>query len=702
MQKSVIFSLILILSNAICLAQSVGIGTTTPDGSSLLELKSSSKGFLPPRMTAAEKMLVQNPKQGLLIYQTDAPAGLYVYNGTAWTSVAGSSSVIGGWSLTGNPGTNPATSFIGTTDNQPLKFRVNNIGAGEINHLTGNVAFGAYSLPANTMSYENTALGTNSLNKNTSGSNNLAAGAGTLFNNTTGNDNVALGFTAMVSNQIGHRNVAAGMQALYSNISGSANIVVGNNASFKSIDAGNIVAIGDSSLFHNLMSYNVGIGSKALFSNTTGVSNTAIGSQTLSNNNTGSQNTAVGRIALFSNQTGIQNTALGFSAARYNQGGNGNTALGFQSLLFNENNNNNTAIGHIALASNTADNNTGIGKSALNDNSFGTANTAVGVDALATNTTGNYNTAIGYRANTWGTGFTNATAIGANAQAGCSDCVVLGSITGYNGGTANSKVGIGITSPQKTLHINPNGAGGMMIGNNMNSGGYTILDMGISQASGGYSYIQSTGSSGSSNGGLALNRNGGFVSVGTPTPLAALHVKQYADANFAIDAGLRLERHDNTSHWDIAVDYGSNLSFSFNGIEKLWIDEQDGDITTVSDRRMKKDIRPIETVLPSIMKLQAKSYRYKDNEVGSRLSYGFIAQEVEKIFPDVVSTKGPDNFKAIGYQKINIMAIKAIQEQQLIIEGQQKEVDELKQQNRVMMESIQKLQKAIEEMKYAK
>lgn len=70
----------------------VGIGTTTVDASAILELNSTARGFLPPRMTQAQRDAIASPSTGLTIYQTNNTPGLYVYNGTIWAPVAGAGS----------------------------------------------------------------------------------------------------------------------------------------------------------------------------------------------------------------------------------------------------------------------------------------------------------------------------------------------------------------------------------------------------------------------------------------------------------------------------------------------------------------------------------------------------------------------------------------------------------------------------------
>lgn len=80
------FIVILILFASASTFAQTGIGTTTPDASAQLEVSSTSKGFLPPRMALTERDAIAAPVEGLIIWCTDCTTEgeLQVYNGTAW------------------------------------------------------------------------------------------------------------------------------------------------------------------------------------------------------------------------------------------------------------------------------------------------------------------------------------------------------------------------------------------------------------------------------------------------------------------------------------------------------------------------------------------------------------------------------------------------------------------------------------------
>tara|TARA_B110000285_G_scaffold66113_1_gene76005 strand:- start:140 stop:871 length:732 start_codon:yes stop_codon:yes gene_type:complete len=70
----------------------IGIGTTSPDASSALDLTSINSGLLIPRMIESERDAIQDPATGLMVYQTNNTPGFYFYDGSAWSALGGSSS----------------------------------------------------------------------------------------------------------------------------------------------------------------------------------------------------------------------------------------------------------------------------------------------------------------------------------------------------------------------------------------------------------------------------------------------------------------------------------------------------------------------------------------------------------------------------------------------------------------------------------
>jgi hypothetical protein len=142
------------------------------------------------------------------------------------------------WLLKGNAGVSPDSNFIGTTDLQPLLFRVNNYPAGFLDPRTHNTAFGYFSLYTNPGGNPptqpgqvtgNTAFGAGTLRYTTSGGWNTAMGYSALTSNTSGNSNTAIGMRALVANNTGGGNTALGALALIYNTTGTGNTAIGSN-----------------------------------------------------------------------------------------------------------------------------------------------------------------------------------------------------------------------------------------------------------------------------------------------------------------------------------------------------------------------------------------------------------------------------------------------------------------------------------------
>jgi len=235
----------------------VGIGTTNPNTSSILDISSTNSGLLIPRIplvSTTDVTTIPTPAVSLLVYNSGfAPNGYYYWNGTIWVHLTQPTNA---WSLTGNSGTASATNFLGTTDDVDLVFRRNNIRSGFI----GN--------PNTSGGNKNTSFGANSLNAAGTGIRNTAFGSNVMPANTTGQLNVSVGDQSMFLNQGGNANTVIGVGALYSNTSGNNNVAIGRNA-LTSANANNNTALGFGTLRQNASgNYNVAIGNQAGYNET--------------------------------------------------------------------------------------------------------------------------------------------------------------------------------------------------------------------------------------------------------------------------------------------------------------------------------------------------------------------------------------------------------------------------------------------------
>lgn len=431
------FILVLLCSSHILSAQSVGVNTSSPNSNAALDVVSTNKGVLIPRVSLSSSTSASPLGAfvaGMMVYNTatagDVTPGFYLCNGTKWEKAGG------GWNLTGNSGTNPTTNFIGTTDNQDMVFKINNTRAGLLSNTSANTSFGINALNVANTGGGNNAFGGGTLFKNTSGAANIGMGVQALFENTVGDVNIGIGYQALGNNKAGNGGIAIGSQAMY-NINNSStpfentNIAIGNsallgsNAPINNTGLHNIV-MGNQSLKNNTSgNYNNTLGNEALFNNTSGSSNIGIGYRTLYYNTNKSELIAIGDSALHNNGVGatfvlhsINNTAIGTKALKENTTGYYNTAIGHHSLMKNTIGLYNTAVGNAALKDNvTGYDNTAFGAESLTKNlSYG--NSSFGVQSLPLLTSGYNNTAIGVRA-----GLSNITGSGN---------IFIGSEAGYH------------------------------------------------------------------------------------------------------------------------------------------------------------------------------------------------------------------------------------------------------------------------------
>jgi len=129
----------------------VGVGTASPDPSSVLDVTSANGGMLVPRISLtgiSDVTTITAPATSLLVYNTGfAPNGYYYWSGLQWIQLTTGTN---NWSLLGNLGTSAGTSFIGTTDAQDIRFKTNSTDRWNISH-TNNGQLQSWGLGTNAL-----------------------------------------------------------------------------------------------------------------------------------------------------------------------------------------------------------------------------------------------------------------------------------------------------------------------------------------------------------------------------------------------------------------------------------------------------------------------------------------------------------------------------------------------------------------------
>jgi hypothetical protein len=369
-------------------------------------------------------------------------------------------------------------------------------------------------------------------------------------------------------------------------------------------------------------------------------------------------NTAEGTGALSSLTTGTDNTALGFNALFSNTDGSFNTVTGSGALQSNTTGSFNTANGVEALFSNTTGfNNTANGSDALFSNTTGGDNTADGHDALYNNTTGFLNTANGSNAlysNT--TGFSN-TATGGHAL-----------INNTTGG-----------------HNTANGVNALL--NNKNGN--------FNTAEGFFALAHSTGSNNialGSSAGINLTTGNHNIDIGNGG--VAGESKRIRIGTVGIQKGTF-----------IAGIHGQTIA---QGIGVVI--DADGHLGTVtSSKRFKDEIKPMDKASEAILALKPVTFRYKHElDSDGTPQFGLIAEQVEKVNPDLIARDEEGKAYTVRYEAVNAMLLneflkehRNVEEQTRKNQDQEATISQMKKQIEVLTTDLQKVSEQVEGCKSA-
>lgn len=384
---------------AITTVGQVGFGIASPSPSAIIEMSSVNKGFLIPRIPLSNltgSSQISSPKNSMLIFNplnsgTIVPGYYYYKNATnTWINII---DVVSTWNVYGNPVVNN-THYIGTSDDQDLIFKRNNIQAGLLNVSKTNTAFGVGAITSPALS----------------GTMNTSIGYLSLFNNTTGQINIANGYQSLFRNTIGANNIGIGNQTLYNSTSGSSNIALGYQSLYANINADQNIALGFFALYNNRGALNIAIGTQSLYYNVQGVNNVSAGFQSLLNNTNGNNNVGIGVNSLFGNISGFNNVGMGTRTLNINTTGQLNTVLGYGAFSKQVAGNQNVSLGAYSSDS--------------------TINTI------------NHSIAVGFR-----------TAIIIDNQLNIGNMLFGIALNGTINGPTGS-IGIGTISPKSNLHIN--------------------------------------------------------------------------------------------------------------------------------------------------------------------------------------------------------------------------------------------------------
>ena len=555
------------------------------------------------------------------------------------------------------------------------------------NNGTGifNTGIGHYSIENYTTGSANTALGLSALRMDTSGNNNTALGAVALGYNLSGDNNIAVGAAALRHNKTGDRNIAIGVNAIDSCVSSSDNIAIG----YKSIER---LLYG-----HD----NVGIGTETLSKLSNGFSNTAIGHKTLMNC-LADGNTAVGSEAMTTNRTGINNVAVGVAALLWSQTTKNNVAIGAYSMSYDTLGSNCVAIGANTLVANVQDGQVAIGYQAMRKSETGSENVAIGARAMTSSRFGGDNVAIGYEAMMDAKSSGNV-AIGNHSLQ--RDSTGFGNVSVGSQNLVNNNGNFNVAVGRETAYGLTTGDGNTLLGARIN--GPLTMDSSIvvgvgAAATGNHQIVLKDTAT------FFMNSSGNF-GLGTGSPLSKFTLKtsngygllhtngtqevgSYVNASggwYGTKSNHDLHFFTNDGSALMTVDVNESVGINTTSPSASYKLDVNGDIrcvslTQTSDAKFKTNVKPLKNSLSGIKQLQGvyfdwKTTEYPEKEFSTKKQIGFIAQEVEEIYPELVETDENGN-KSVAYAKLVPVLVEAIKDQQRTIGAQQQALEEQREQ----------------------
>jgi hypothetical protein len=340
-----------------------------------------------------------------------------------------------------------------------------------------------------------------------------------------------------------------------------------------------------------------------------------------------------------------QNTADGDGALFSLTTGADNTAVGFDALYSITDGTECTATGSLALANDTAGLNTAFGYSALNANTTGDHNMAIGRNALLNNITGNNNTASGDGALLFNTTGHENTATGRLAM--------------FSNTTSFNNVAHGFNA----LFSNTTGS-------NNTAEGFSAL------------FKNTTGHAN-----IALGYAAGFK-----LKSGSNNIEIGNDGVAAESGTIRIgnETHTNTF---IAGISGATVA---DGVAVII--DTDGHLGTVtSSARFKDEIKPMDKASEAIFGLKPVTFHYKSQLDPNRIpQFGLVAEQVEKVNPDLVARDGEGKPYTVRYEAVNAMLLNEFLKEHRIIQAQQNEIEVLKAELKQQGKFIQKVSDEVE------